>query len=296
MGTGRRITVIGAGPGGYVAAIRAAQLGAQVSLIEDQEVGGACLNRGCIPSKALLFNAEVAGLLKRAADFGLTFPGELTLDVNRMVERKRRIVQSQVRGIQALLKSWGVSLIRGRGRLTGPRSIEVTEPGGTARRIEADRVILATGSMPLRPELFPFDGDTIITSEEALEPRGIPKNLLIVGAGIEGCEFAFMYRELGAAVTLVELKDRPLATEDEEISDLILREMKRRKMEIHLATRVEKVSVADTRVEIKLSGGRNLTVDRVLVSVGRRMNTEGLGLEAAGVPVGSRGEIRVNEQ
>ncbi|MBI3610124.1 MAG: dihydrolipoyl dehydrogenase [Nitrospirae bacterium] len=296
MEAGRRILVIGAGPGGYVAAIRAAQLGAQVSLIEEQEVGGTCLNKGCIPSKALIFNAEVVGLLARAEEFGIRVTSEPTYDVTRMLERKQRIVRTQVRGIHALLKSWGVDLLKGRGRLLGPRTVEVSDAGGSSRRIEADRIVLATGSKPIKPSIFPFDGERVITSEEALEPRVLPKSLLIVGAGIEGCEFAFLYQALGAAVTMVEMKNRPLATEDEEVSSLIQREMNKRGITLHLGKRVEKVVVEPTQIVATLSDGRTTAAERLLVSIGRRMNTEGLGLDEAGVGLGKRGEILVNER
>jgi dihydrolipoamide dehydrogenase len=296
MGTSPRIVVIGAGPGGYVAAIRAAQLGAQVSLIESQEVGGTCLNKGCIPSKALIFNAEVVGLLRRAEEFGVRVTSEPTFDVTRMLERKQRIVQTQVRGIHALLKSWGVSLIKGRGRMIGPRVVEVVDAGGTSKQLETDRIILATGSKPIKPPIFPFDGERVITSEEALEPRVLPKSLLIIGAGIEGCEFGFLYRSLGVAVTIVEMKDRPLATEDEEVSHLIAREMTKRGITLHLGVRVEKVVVEATQIIATLSGGPTITAERLLVSIGRTMNTEGLGLDEAGVAIGKRGEIIVDER
>ncbi len=296
MGSTPRIVVIGAGPGGYVAAIRAAQLGAQVSLIEEQEVGGTCLNKGCIPSKALIFNAEVIGLLRRAEEFGVRVTSEPTFDVTRMLERKQRIVQTQVRGIHALLKSWGVSLIKGRGRLIGPRAVEVADAGGSSRRLEADRIILATGSKPIKPPIFPFDGERVITSEEALEPRVLPKSLLIVGAGIEGCEFGFLYRSLGASVTMVEMKNRPLVTEDEEISSLIAREMNKRGITLHLGLRVEKVVIESPQVIATLSDGQTIAAERLLISIGRRMNTEGLGLEEAGVALGKRGEIVVNDR
>jgi len=296
MGTSPRIVVIGAGPGGYVAAIRAAQLGAQVSLIEEREVGGTCLNKGCIPSKALIFNAEVLGLLRRAEEFGVRVTSEPTFDVTRMLERKQRIVQTQVRGIHALLKSWGVSLIKGRGRLVGPRAVEAVDAGGSSRRIEADRIILATGSKPIQPSLFPFDGERVITSEEALEPRVLPKSLLIIGAGIEGCEFGFLYRALGVAVTMVEMKNRPLATEDEEVSALIAREMNKRGITLHLGLRVEKVAAEPARIVATLSDGQTVEAERLLVSIGRAMNTEGLGLAEAGIAMGQRGEIIVNER
>jgi len=296
MGDSPRIAVIGGGPGGYVAAIRAAQLGARVSLVEEREVGGTCLNQGCIPSKALIFNAEVVSLLKRAEEFGVRVISEPTYDVTRMLERKQRIVQTQIRGIHSLLKSWGVALIKGRGRLIGPRAVEVTDNGEAVRRLEADRVILATGSKPIKPPIFPFDRARVITSEEALEPRILPKSLLIVGAGVEGCEFGFLYQALGVSVTMVEMKNRPLATEDEEISSLIQREMNKRGIKLHLGVRVEKVSVESAQVVVILSDGQPIAVERVLVSIGRGMNTEGLGLEEAGVLLGKRGEILVDDR
>jgi dihydrolipoyl dehydrogenase len=296
MGSNPRIVVIGGGPGGYVAAIRAAQLGAQVSLIEEQEVGGTCLNKGCIPSKALIFNAEVLGLLRRAEEYGVRVTSETTYDITRMLERKQRIVQAQVRGVHALLKSWGVSLIKSRGRLAGPRTVEAAGSGGSSERLETDRIILATGSKPITPSIFPFDGERVITSEEALEPRVLPKSLLIIGAGVEGCEFGFLYQSLGASVTMVEMKNRSLATEDEEISSLIQREMKKRGIDLHLGARVDKVEVEAAQVVATLSDGRRLEAERLLVSVGRKMNTEGLGLEEAGVGVGKQGEIVVNER
>ena len=296
MGSPPRIVVIGAGPGGYVAAIRAAQLGARVSLIEEQEVGGTCLNKGCIPSKALIFNAEVVGLLRRAEEFGIRVTSETTFDVTRMLERKQRIVRTQVRGIHALLKSWGVSLIKGRGRLIGPRAVEATDSGRSSGRLEADRIIIATGSKPIKPSLFPFDGERVISSEEALEPRTLPRTLLIIGAGIEGCEFGFLYRSLGVSVTMVEMKNRALATEDEEVSSLIEREMRKRGIELHLGLRVEKVNPEPAQIAATLSDGRTIAAERLLVSIGRKMNTEGLGLAEAGVALGKRGEIVVSER
>ncbi len=296
MGAGRRIAVIGGGPGGYVAAIRAAQLGAQVSLIEEQEVGGTCLNKGCIPSKALIYNAEVLGLIRRAGDFGVRLTRGPDFDVGGMLERKQRIVQTQIRGIRTLLKSWGVTLIKGRGRMSGPSTIQIRDSQGESRTMEADRVILATGSRPIKPELFPFDGERVITSEEALEPRVLPRNILIVGAGVEGCEFGFLYGALGSSVTLVEMKPRPLATEDEEVSSVIRREMNKRSIKLHLESRVEKVEAAGAEIGVVLSDGMRISAERVLVSVGRRMNTDDLGLDEAGVEVGGRGEIVVNER
>lgn len=296
MGPRRRIVVIGAGPGGYVAAIRAAQLGAQVSLIEEQEVGGTCLNKGCIPSKALLYNAEVLGLLKRAEDYGIRLTSDPKVDLTRIMERKQQIIQKQIRGIQSLLKSWGVTLIRGRGRMRGPRTIEVEDPGGPSKQIEAERIILATGSKPAKPPIFPFDSDQVITSEEALEPRVLPKSLLIIGAGVEGCEFGFLYASLGVSVVMVEIETRVLTTEDEEVSSVIRREMERRGIRLNLGMRVAKLVPEGSEVVATLDNGQVIRTERVLVSIGRKMNTDGIGLEEAGVALGKQGEIIVNKK
>lgn len=300
MNAKRRVTVIGGGPGGYVAAIRAAQLGAVVTLVEDKEVGGTCLNHGCIPSKALLFNVEVADLLKKGDRFGIRGSFEPGLDLKKILERKKRIVETQVRGVRSLLKSWGVSLLEGRGKLAGKGRVEVNRRDGSSDKHDADRIILATGSKPIQPGIFPFDGSHVITSEEALAPEDIPGRLLIVGAGVEGCEFAFLYKGLGSEVKLVEMQPRVLATEDEDVSALILREMKKKKIAVHLETRVEKVILQGGKVDVTLndgrSGGGSETVNRVLVSIGRVGNTGGIGLEDNGVNLGKKGEIEVNEK
>jgi dihydrolipoamide dehydrogenase len=296
MAEGRSIVIIGAGPGGYVAAIRAAQLGGRVTLIEAQEVGGTCLNQGCIPSKALIYDVEVMDLIRRAAEFGIEIQGEPRFNPERMIERKRKVVETQVRGIHSLLKSWGVRYMKGRGRLLDGRTVAVAGPDGTEERLSAGRIILATGSIPIKPDLFPFDGEKIITSEEALMLKSIPARLLIIGAGVEGCEFAFLYRGLGSDVTLVEMKPRALHTEDEEISAMVEREMNKRAIKLHAGVRVEKVERRGPELVAVLSDGREIASDQILVSIGRRMSTDGLGLDRAGVSVGARGEVIVNER
>lgn len=296
MGNGKQIIIIGAGPGGYVAAIRAAQLGGRVTLVEAQEVGGTCLNQGCIPSKALIHDVEVMGLIRRADEFGIEIRGEARFDTARMIERKKKVIETQVRGIHSLLKSWGVQYLAGRGSLLDARTVSVMSPEGKEERLEADRIILATGSKPLKPSIFPFDGEKIMTSEEALMPSNIPARLLIVGAGVEGCEFAFLYQGLGAIVTLVEMKPRALHTEDEEISALVEREMNKKAIKLYTGVQVERVESRDQEFVAILNNGQEVVADRVLVSVGRRMNTEGLALEKARVAVGPRGEVVVNER
>ena len=198
-----RIVIIGAGTGGYVAAIRAAQLGAQVTLIESSAVGGLCLNWGCIPSKSLLACAELAQKIKKAGEFGITITGAVTYDLARMVERKNKIVAGLVKGVRTLLKTWNVELIEGRGALVNATTVRVVKQDGTEATLQADAIIVGTGTTaPALPNLA-LDGTAIISSREALDLTAIPDSLLIVGGGVEGCEFASLFSVLGTKVTLV---------------------------------------------------------------------------------------------
>ncbi len=289
------IVIIGAGPGGYVAAIRASQLGARVTIVENQALGGVCLNWGCIPSKALLSVIDLGEKLAKADDLGLTLSGPMTFNPMQMVARKNRVVSGLVNGIATLLKVWGVTHIQGTGSLVTDRIVEVQRLDGAAESIKADAVILATGSSWPNLPLFPIDGTTIITSKEALEIRRIPERLLIVGGGVEGCEFASLYGGLGSKVSIVEMLPRLLPFEDEEVSSLIEREMKKRKVQLYMGTQVENVSQSEANIIVKLENGTSLETDMILVSIGRRFNTQGLGLERAGVQLGDRGEIVVND-
>lgn len=291
-----RLVVIGSGPGGYVAALKAAQLGAQVTVIEDTEVGGTCLNRGCIPTKALLASSEAYAKARRLEAFGVELQGEVRANLQKMMQRKDKVVATQVKGIRGLFKSWGVSLIEGRGVLTGPGAVQVDKKDGTKEALEADKIIIATGSRPAQIPIFPFDGENVLSSDDALRLAEIPKSLIIVGAGVIGCEFACIFRELGTEVTMVELLPRAVSTEDEEVSALLEKELKKKKIKLLCGTGVESVQVGDAEVSVKLSGGKELVAEKVLVSIGRSLNSEGIGLEAAGVEKGQRGEISVNEK
>ncbi|HLB01512.1 MAG TPA: NAD(P)/FAD-dependent oxidoreductase, partial [Nitrospiria bacterium] len=208
-----KIVIIGGGPGGYVAAIRAAQLGAKVTVIEQDKVGGTCLHRGCIPTKSMVAAVQVYEKVKKASEYGIVLEGEPRWDFAKLMDRTRSVVDLQHRGIRNLFKSWGVELIEGRGRLIGPRTVEVVLRGGDKMMVEADRVIIATGSRPALLPLFPFDGEAVLTSDDALDLNKIPKSLLIVGAGVSGCEFASIFRLLGTEVTMVEMLPRSLSTE-----------------------------------------------------------------------------------
>ena len=290
------IAILGAGPGGYVAAIRAAQLGARVTVIENQALGGVCLNWGCIPSKALLSVVELGDKAKKAKDFGIQLGGPVTYDPAVMVARKNKVVATLVKGIATLFKTWNIEHVEGTGELLDARTIRVAKPDGAETRVVADGVIIATGSSWPNLPLFPIDGTQIITSKQALDLSRIPVSLLIVGGGVEGCEFASLYSGLGTQVTLVELVPRLLPLEDEEISQMMERELKKRGVDIRTGVTVDQIVRQPDLVTAHLRDGLSLNVEQVLVSVGRGFNSRGIGLEKAGVQVGTRGEIVVNER
>jgi len=293
-----KIAILGAGPGGYVAAIRAAQLGAKVTVIEDVEVGGTCLNRGCIPTKTLVATTEIYEKVKEAASFGITVEGGATINVPKVMERQGKVISTLVKGIRGLFKMHGIELVEGRGVFTGKNTIEVTPKGGGDKvTVVADKMIIATGSRPAEIPTFPFDHEKIISSDDAICFSQVPKRILIVGAGVIGCEFACIFKGMGAEeVTMVELLPRCLSTEDPEISDMMARELKKKKIKLITGAKIEKVTVnADGTVTSYMDGGTEVVSDQVLVSIGRALNTQGIGLDAAGVQQGKRGEITVNE-
>ncbi|MCI0527953.1 MAG: dihydrolipoyl dehydrogenase, partial [Nitrospira sp.] len=295
-----KIVIIGGGPGGYVAAIRAAQLGAQVTVIEEDKVGGTCLHRGCIPTKSFVAAVQVYEKVQKAGEYGIVLKGEARWDFPKLLERTRSVVDLQHRGIRILFKSWGVELLEGRGRLISPKGAEVALKEGKTMKVEADRIILATGSRPALLPLFPFDGQGVLTSDDALVLDQIPKDLLIVGAGVSGCEFACIFSLLGAKVTMVEVLPRCLSTEDEEISAALEREFKKAGIGLLCNQRIEsmqRVQSASGEGEMvaRLSNGQEIRAERALITIGRTFNTKDLGLEAVGVNLGSRGQILVNE-
>ena len=292
-----KLTIIGAGPGGYVAAIRAAQKGAQVTVIEGAEVGGACLNRGCIPTKTLIASAEALERTRSAEDFGIQVSGVVSYNLAKIRERKDKVVATQVKGIRGLFKSWGVDLIEGRGTMLSPDIVRVVRKDGAVADVKSDKVIIATGSRPAKLPGFPFDGESVITSDEAVQLTSIPKSLLIVGAGVIGSEFAFIYRSFGAEVTMVEMMAHAVSTEDEEMSELLERELKKAKIKLVTNVKVESVEKgSDGMMVARLSNKTDVRTERILVSIGRSMNSENLGLDNVGVVIGRRGEITVNEK
>jgi dihydrolipoyl dehydrogenase len=291
-----KIAILGAGPGGYVAAIKAAQLGAQVTVIEDTEVGGTCLNKGCIPTKTLLATTELLHKMKNSTEFGIEISGQMTPNLSRIMERKNKVVSTQVKGIRSLFKSWGISLIEGRGMILSPEKIEVQKRDGTADIVGSDRIIIATGSRPAQLPLFPFDGDHILSSDDALTIKSVPKTLIIIGAGVVGCEFAFIFSELGVDITMLEIMPRALSTEDPEISETLERELKKKKIKLMTGVRVTGVQGKHDGIHVYLEEGKELVAEKLLVSVGRTLNSDGIGLEAVGIEKGPRGQIVVNEK
>jgi dihydrolipoamide dehydrogenase len=292
------LIIIGSGPGGYVAAIRAAQLGLSVACVEDQDLGGVCLNIGCIPTKALLTSALLVNEMKDGEKHGIVAK-DVTFDLGLAQERSRRVVKQMTGGVAHLFKKNKITHLSGFGRLKGPGKVEVEEGEGNKSVYEADHVIIATGSRPRDLPVLKIDEDRVWSSTGALMRQEAPGSLFIVGAGAIGMEFADVYASYGTKVTMVEALDRILPLEDAEISKFMERTYKKRGVDIHTGARFEKADVGDSGVTVTFSDAKGeshtLEVDYVLSAVGRVANSEDLGLDAAGVKVDERGFIVVDE-
>lgn len=284
------LIVIGAGPGGYVAAIRAAQLGKRVAVIEDRDVGGTCLNRGCIPTKTLVHTAEVLEELKTCDKIGIDIDS-VTCDFARMHERKGEVVAQLRGGVENLFKANKIDLIRGKGFIADSRTVTVGE-----ERYEADHILIATGSRPLLPPIPGLDLEGVVTSDDMLEGSGVDcDNLVIIGGGVIGVEFASVYHALGRKVTIIEAMERILPTLDKEISQNMSMLLKRRGVQVFTGARVSKVEKGEDGLIVRFTAKdkeQSVDAERVLVSIGRRANTEGLlaegmdlGLERGLIPV-----------
>jgi len=291
-----QLAVIGGGPGGYVAAIRAAQRGLNTCLIENEKLGGVCLNKGCIPTKTLIHSAYVLELIRRAEGFGITVEGEVYPEIEKLMARKQKVVDGLVKGVAALLKSNRVDVMEGRASLAGANNIIVKDKQGGEQTIEAEKVVIATGSRPAQLPSLPLDGESVISSDGALEIKDIPGEMLIVGAGVIGCEMSCLFNSLGTKITMVELLPRCVPLEDEEISRLMERELKKKKINLILEDSVKEVRKEGGRVTAILDKGEPITTDKILVSVGRAFNVQDIGLEDLGVKLAERGHIQVNER
>lgn len=291
------LLVIGGGPGGYVAAIRAGQLGIPTVLVEGAELGGTCLNIGCIPSKALIHAADA---FHQAASYAGESPlgiraGAPTIDVTRTVAWKDGIVKRLTGGVGALLKKNGVTVVRGWARILDGKTVEV-DTDGDARRIRCEHLLLATGSVPVELPFLPFGGN-VVSSTEALAPATLPEHLVVVGAGYIGLELGIAYRKLGTRVTVVEAAGRVLPAYDDELAKPVAASLKRLGVDVHLESSVLGLAGDGRGVRIKNGGGEEsvLAADRILVAVGRRPRTEGYGLESLMLDMNGR-HVRIDNQ
>lgn len=285
------IAFLGGGPAGYQGAIRAAQLGARVAVIEERFVGGVCLNWGCIPTKAVRASAEVGRTLRRAPEYGFK-PVETVPDLAAIIARKQRVVSGLRLSIEKLFEAQWIDLVPGRGRLVGPQTIEVHGEGG-GNLVHASKVVLATGSRPAGLSVFP-KSHRILLADEMLDLTTLPNHLLVVGGGTVGVEMAAIFRELGSEVTLVETLDHILPHDDREMASFLLSVLQRRGVKVHCSVRIESAIELNNNFNVRLSDGTAIGADTVLVAVGRQLNTDQIGLEDIKV-VMDRGRVLVNE-
>ncbi|MTI80297.1 MAG: dihydrolipoyl dehydrogenase [Firmicutes bacterium] len=290
-----KVVVIGGGPGGYTAAIRASQLGASVVLVEKEQLGGTCLNWGCIPTKALVGGAETLATVKNAGDFGIEVQ-DFTVDYSKLVERKDKVVQQLVKGLQFLLnKKHKIEVINGVGKIAAPGKVAVSTSDGNEMELEAENIILATGSSPALIPALGYDGEKVITSNEVLDLKNLPNEMVIIGGGVIGCEFASIFTEYGVKVTIIEALPSILPMVDIDAARQLQSLLKRRGVSIKTKAKVENVQNDGDKVTATLEGGETITADKMLISIGRTFNTDDLGLKEAGVELGDKGEVVVNE-
>ncbi len=285
--------IIGGGPGGYTCAIRCGQLGIKTALIEEREIGGVCLNRGCVPTKALYSASSLIQKAKAGGGMGLDFPPP-SLDLERLAGWKEGIVSTLRDGISTLLEKNGVTVIEGRGRLVGKEEVELEGK----ERIAAERIVLATGSSPVEIPSFPFSSPYVWSSDDALTVSEIPERLAVIGGGVIGLELATIYRRLGSEVTVIELLPEILSTVDldRRAISLIKRSFNKEKIGLLTGTAATGFEEIGGGIIIHTSSGTAIEADRVLVAVGRRPNSSGVGLESVGITPEKRGSIRVDQR
>jgi len=285
------LAIIGGGPAGYTAAVHAARLGAKAVIVEENKLGGTCLHEGCIPTKAMVASSALAEKMERSLSYGIR--ASVEVDYGMVHERKQKIVGRLFAGLSQWLNKQGICCIRGKGELTGIHELAVRQ-GDQTVRIEANHILICTGSRPLVPSEFDCGSGNVMTSSDLLRLADLPRSLAIVGGGVVGCEFASIFKALGAEVSIIETAPRLLPMADGQISEALMERFRRRHIQVFVQSRVESIRGAD-RVEMVLDSGRSVTADAVLVAVGREPNSRGIGLEKLGVRTGPRGEILVNE-
>ena len=283
MSSGYDLVVLGGGPAGYPAAIRAAQLGASVCLVEEDRLGGVCLNRGCIPTKTLHGLAHLIELAATGKGSGVS--GTISVDPAALMAHKNNVVDSLVGGVRKILKGSKIDIVEGRGRLVSPGEVEVEGHG----KVSGRSVIVATGSLEIELPGMEFDGKTILSSTDLLDIGRVPKSMIVVGGGVIGCEFASVFNAFGTNVTIVEMLPSIIATEDIHITRFLQTYLKKKGITLHLGTKVSSLEKTGDGVKAVLESGEDISAEIALVSVGRRPNTAGIGLEETGVAVSKAG-------
>lgn len=290
------VAIVGAGFGGYSAAVTVTQEGRKALIVEERDIGGTCLNRGCIATKALLACAETLHSMKHTVDFGVKHKG-FTFDYAEAAKRKRNTVQNLVAGMERSLKTKGIDLVRGKGRLGDAHTVEVEALDRKwYQKFTANKIIIATGSKPSGLPGINVDGKIVLTSDEFLDLTYVPKSMLIIGAGAVGCEGASVMNEFGCKVTVVEKENKILPAFDRQVSNSLRATLRRRGVEIYTKATVKKVEIKEGKAEATLDNGKVVQADNILVSVGRSFNTGDIGLEELGVKLGSRKEVLVDEK
>lgn len=279
------VIVIGAGPGGYVAAIRAAQLGLKTAIVEEKHLGGICLNWGCIPTKALLSGAAIAQQLKHSQQFGFNVTA-VDFDIKQLVQHSRQVSSQLVQGIGQLLKKNQVTVFTARAQFIAKEQLELTDADGKKQFISAPHIIVATGAKAANLPQIPVDGQYVWSYKEALIPEELPKSLLVIGSGAIGSEFASLYQDLGCEVTLVDIAKQILPSEDAEVAKYVQKQFEQQGMQVLTASAVQKVEIANGQVQCHVetsSEVKIITVDKVLSAIGVKPNSQHLGLEALGI-------------
>jgi dihydrolipoamide dehydrogenase len=293
------VIVIGAGPAGYVCAIRSSQLGLKTAIVEKKWLGGVCLNVGCIPSKALLKNAEVAHTLRnRGKELGFSFEN-LNLDYSVAVKRSRKVSDRLTKGVGFLMKKNKIDVLMGSARVNAKNSVEVTDDEGKVTQINAENIVIATGANVALPPGWEVDGKAVVTYLEAITQEKIPESVIIIGAGAIGVEFATIWEAYGSQVTIIEMLPTLLPLEDEEIGKEMAKEFKKRKINVLSGHRVEKLETTANGVKISVSAGngdQTLEAEQALVAIGFSPNSKNLGVDDLGVAIGDNGAIEINEK
>jgi len=296
-----QITILGGGPAGYVAAIRSSQLGAKVVLIEEGKLGGVCLNKGCIPTKALLKTSEISYVIKKSKEFGIDSSSNINWNISN--ERKNRVVKNLNKGLEHLLPTKEIVILKGKGYIKNPKRILVSTSEGEVE-VSTEKIIITTGSKPLIPNISGIDLAGVITSTEALDLIDIPKTIVIIGAGAIGLEFATMFSSVGSKVTIIEMKDKILPYEDVEISTELLKIMKRQGINFKLSTSVKEIKQSENALEVIYSEKDKesfVPCEKVLVAIGRKLNSDceefknlGLNFEKGAIVVNENMETKIS--